>query len=359
MPRNGMTVAGPSRRCIDLAAADESADGHTIHGVALAADDVVRENGERIRWSHGALSKMAATLSGRPLMDKHTDTDPHHKVGDITNAWFDESAEAVRFRATLADDDLASKIESGLLELSPRVELPENLEALDRHDDGLSRLIERDDAKTIRHVAIVPRTERSGEHVRAGSGPGPSPTSAGSPTASAAADGGGGRAVDASDVDVDVTDLAESAATADMRFESAERGVPVARIFREKGIEPLNYADEYALRDALVDAESGAFEPGDREGVAAGASGDTSRSVDAREEPDAYHVNAGETVDTAATVDSLAESAATAELMVDTSRSDESVADLIRERYDIEPDEYDDEYALRQDITEAADSGYK
>ena len=128
---------------------------------------------------------------------------------------------------------------------------------------------------------------RSGEHVRAGSGPGPSPTSGGAPTAtaSAAADGGG-RTVDASDaadVDIDVTDLAESAATADLMFESAERNVPVERIFRERGVESLNYRDEYNLRAALIEAESGASVPGEREGVSA----DTSRSVDAHDDPDA------------------------------------------------------------------------
>jgi len=352
-----MTVAGPSRRCIDLAA-DESADGHTIHGVALAADDVCRDKGERIRWSPGALAKMAGNLENRPLTDRHTDTDPHATVGDITSAWYDESAEAVRFRATLAYDDLADKIESGLLELSPRIELPENLKELDRHEDGLSRLIERDDAKTIRHVAIVPRTERSGEHVRAGSGPGPSPTSGGSPTASAAA-GGGGRTVDASDA-IDTTDLCESAATADMMFASAERGVPVERIFREKGVEPRNYRNEYDLRNALVDAEDHAFVGGDREGVpAADVSGDTSRSVDANDKPESYHVDTAESGESARTVDSLAESAATADLMAKSAETGDSVADLIRDRHGIDPDEYEDEYQLRRDITEADDSGYK
>ena len=357
MPRNGMTVAGPSRRCIDLAES-ESADGHTIHGVALAADDVCRDKGERIRWSPGALAKMAGNLENRPLMDKHTDTDPYATVGDITKAWFDESAEAVRFRATLADDELASKIESGLLELSPRVVLPENFKELDKHEDGLSRLITRDDARPIRHVAIVPRTKRTGEHVRAGSGPGPSPTSGGSPTASAAA-GGSGRTVDASGAP-DTTDLAESAATADLMFASAERNVPVERIFREKGVEPLNYADEYALRAALTEAEDGAGVPGEREGVAAAdMSGHTRRTADAREEPDAYHVDGGETGESARTVDTLAESAATADLMAESAETGESVADLVRDRHGIEPDDYEDEYALRRDITEATDSGYK
>jgi len=350
-----MAVDGPARRCIDLADSGES-DGHTIHGVALAADNVVRPDGERVRWSPGALAKMAGTLENRPLTDRHTDTDPHATVGDITNAWFDESAEAVRFRASLADDDLASKIESGLLELSPRVELPDDLDALDRHDDGLSRLVERDDAQPIRHVAIVPRTERTGEHVRAASGPGPSPTSGGSPTASAAADGGG-RTVDASNA-ADTTDLAESAATADMMFASAERGVPVERIFRERGVEPLNYHDEYDLRAALVDAQSGAFEPGDREGVAVGVSGDSGRSTDARDEPESYHVDVGESGETTATADTLAESAAPAGIMFDAAESDGTVADLLRERYDLEPDEYDDEDTLRRDIAEAeAESG--
>ena len=354
MPRNGMAVDGPARRCID-ADSGESGGEHTIHGVALAADDVVRPDGERTRWSPGALAEMAGTLENRPLTDRHTDTDPHATVGDITEAWYDENAEAVRFRATLADDDLASKINSGLLELSPRVELPENLEALDKHDDGLSRVVERDDAKPIRHVAIVPRTERSGEHVRAGSGPGLSPTS-GSPTASAAADGGG-RTVDASEGS-DMRQLCESAATADMMFASAERGVPVARIFREKGIEPLDFTDEYDLRAAVIDAESGAFEPGDREGVAADLSGDSGRTTDAHDDPDAYHVDTGETVDTAATADTLAESAATADLMFDAADSADTVADLIRERYDLEPDDYDDETDLRRDIAEAeAESG--
>ena len=352
--KNGMVVDGPARRCIDMA--DDDSGDHTIHGVALAADDVVRPDGERVRWSPGALAKMAGTLENRPLTDKHTDTDPRATVGDITEAWFDESAEAVRFRASLADDDLAGKIESGLLELSPRVELPENLEALDRADDGLSRLIERPDAKTIRHVAIVPRTERSGEHVRAGSGPGPSPTS-GSPTATASAAGGSGRTVDASEAS-DTTDLAESAATAELMFESAERGVPVSRLYRERGIEPLNYGDEYDLRTALIDAQSGAGVPGEREGVAAAVSGDSGRSADAHDDPDAYHVDTGETVDTAATVDTLAESAATADLMFASVETGDSVADLLRERYDLEPDEYDDEDALRRDIAEAeAESG--
>ena len=353
--KNGMSVDGPARRCIDMA--ESESDGHTIHGVALATDDVVRHEGERIRWSPGALAKMAGTLESRPLTVRHTDDDPYATVGDITEAWYDESAEAVRFRANLADDDLAEKIESGLLELSPRAGLPEDLDALDRHDDGLSQLIERPDAGSFHHVAIVPRTERSGEHIRAGSGPGPSPTSNGSPTASASA-GGGGRTVDASNA-ADATDLAESAATADMMFASAERNVPVSRIFREKGIEPLNYRNEYDLRDALTEAESGAGVPGEREGVAAAdASGHTSRSVDAHDDPDAYHVNAGETVDTAATVDTIAESAATADLMATSAETGESVADLIRDRHGIEPDDYEDEYALRRDITAAeAESG--
>jgi len=352
---NGIAVDGPARRCIDLG--ESESDGHTIHGVALATDDVVRHDGTRIRWSPGALAKMAGTLESRPLTVKHTDSDPYATVGDITEAWFDESAEAVRFRANLADDDLAEKIESGLLELSPRAGLPEDLDALDRHDDGLSQLIERPDAGSFHHIAIVPRTERSGEHVRAGSGPGPSPTSAGSPTASAAA-GGGGRTVDASDA-IDTTDLAESAATADMMFASAERGVPVERIFREKGVEPLNYRNEYALRDALTEAESGAGVPGEREGVSADVSGDSGRTTDAHDDPDAYHVDTAESGESGRTVDTIAESAATADLMAKSAETGDSVADLIRDRHDIEPDDYDDEYALRRDIAEADGSGYK
>ena len=353
---NGTTVDGPARRCID--ADSDSGGEHTIHGVALAADDVVRAGPDekRTRWSPGALAKMAGSLENKPLTDRHTDTDPHATVGEVTEAWYDESDEAIRFRATLADDDLASKINSGLLELSPRVEHPENLDDLKRHEDGLSRLIERPDAKTIRHVAIVPRTERSGKHVRAGSGPGPSPTSGGAPAASAAADGGG-RTVDASEGS-DMRDLCESAATADMMYASAERGVPVERIFREKGIEPLDFADEYDLRAAVIDATDRAFIGGEREGVSADLSGDRERSTDARDTPESYHVDTGETADTTATADTLAESAATADLMYESAETGDSVADLLRERYDIDPDEYDDETELRRDIAEAeAESG--
>jgi len=116
----------------------------TIHGTALGADEVtngaVDGDPQQVEWPADVLQDAAASLEGRPIIDVHSDDDDGDiqfpppasiTVGKVDRVGYDVEV-GIIYEATLADQDLARKIEAGVLTVSPEVGF-----AADERDDGV------------------------------------------------------------------------------------------------------------------------------------------------------------------------------------------------------------------------------
>jgi hypothetical protein len=91
----------------------------TVHGVALGAGDVtVGQSGIKKLWPADELKKSAETLEGRNLVVDHNN-ESDGVVGQVTKAGYKDNV-GVIYEAELFDEELAEKINNGLLEVSIR-----------------------------------------------------------------------------------------------------------------------------------------------------------------------------------------------------------------------------------------------
>jgi hypothetical protein len=162
-----------------------------INGIALSTDDIVSvetdDGPQPMRFSAPALAKLAGTGPGAPLTDAHSDS-ARAVVGEAGSVWFDESSEAIRYRASLQDDELRTKVRGSLIDVSPRVyhNPPSDLST----DEQGTLVVREDDVGELKHLALVPRTARSGDDTRANAGPGPDPAPGPGTASVATADAG-------------------------------------------------------------------------------------------------------------------------------------------------------------------------
>lgn len=91
----------------------------TVSGVALGEGDVtVGQSGVKKLWPPEELEKAAETLQGKNLVEDH-DNGSRGVIGQVTKAGYKENV-GVIYEAELFDEDLAGKIDNGLLEVSIR-----------------------------------------------------------------------------------------------------------------------------------------------------------------------------------------------------------------------------------------------
>lgn len=99
----------------------ELSDGppYTVHGVALGAGDVtVGQSGVKKKWPADELKQAADSLKGTNLVEDHNNG-ASGVVGRVTKAGYKEETGVV-YEAELHDEDLAEKVQNGLLEVSIR-----------------------------------------------------------------------------------------------------------------------------------------------------------------------------------------------------------------------------------------------
>jgi len=106
----------------------------TVHGVALGAGDVtVGQSGIKKLWPASALKESAESLEGRNLVVDHNN-DSSGVVGTVTKAGYKENV-GVIYEAELFDEDLAEKINNGLLEVSIRGKHID-VESMEENEEG-------------------------------------------------------------------------------------------------------------------------------------------------------------------------------------------------------------------------------
>jgi len=95
---------------------------YDIFGVAIGSNDVTRgsTSGERKMWLPEVLEDSAETLQGKQLVVDHENRSSRDVVGEITEARFEDGV-GVIYQGVLDDAQLASKIDHGWLEVSPRI----------------------------------------------------------------------------------------------------------------------------------------------------------------------------------------------------------------------------------------------
>lgn len=111
---------------------EDAGAGWTIHGVALAPElthPAVDGEARDVEWPESVLEAAAESLEDRPIVARHTDDDdgqiqfppPQELVeGRVTKAAYEPGA-GVIYEATIADPDIARKVEAGVLDVSPEV----------------------------------------------------------------------------------------------------------------------------------------------------------------------------------------------------------------------------------------------
>jgi len=128
----------------------EEGPPYTVHGVALGDDDVtVGQSGIKKLWPADELEKSADSLEGKNLVVDHNN-DSSGVVGHVTKAGYKDGT-GVIYEAELFDDDLAEKINNGLLEVSIRGR-HSDVEQMEESDDG-AKVVEE---ITFANLSIVP-----------------------------------------------------------------------------------------------------------------------------------------------------------------------------------------------------------
>lgn len=112
----------------------ESSEGnlHQIHGIAIGSNDITKgsTSGQRKLWRPDVLSEAANTLSGKQVVVDHNNRSSRDVVGQITNARFEEDV-GIIYEGEIDDEELASKIDRGWLDVSPRLIHSEEMEDLE------------------------------------------------------------------------------------------------------------------------------------------------------------------------------------------------------------------------------------
>ena len=98
-------------------ALDDQSEPYTVHGVAIGANEVTYgKNGPKF-WPDTALQAAVQSLVGVPLNKNHDDKTVESVVGEVVDAGF-EPGIGIVFEAEIDDEELATKVARGRLEVS-------------------------------------------------------------------------------------------------------------------------------------------------------------------------------------------------------------------------------------------------
>lgn len=131
---------------------DELGDPQTVHGVAIGENDVTKgKSGVVKKWTRNALEEATDTLTKKPLVKNHENSDVNSVVGKIEETKY-EPGVGVLFEAKLADEKISEKIQHGLLDVSARIEHP-NMEDLETDEKDRTII---DKIKRFVNLSVVP-----------------------------------------------------------------------------------------------------------------------------------------------------------------------------------------------------------
>ena len=98
-------------------ALEDQSEPYIVHGVAIGANEVTYgKNGPKF-WPDTALGASVQSLVGAPLNKNHDDKTVESVVGEVIDAGF-EPGVGIVFEAEIDDEDLATKVARGRLEVS-------------------------------------------------------------------------------------------------------------------------------------------------------------------------------------------------------------------------------------------------
>ncbi|CDK39667.1 hypothetical protein [Halorubrum sp. AJ67] len=98
-------------------ALEDQSEPYTVHGVAIGANEVTfGSNGPKF-WPDTALEASVQSLVGVPLNKNHDDKTVESVVGEVIDAGF-EPGVGIVFEAEIDDEELATKVARGRLEVS-------------------------------------------------------------------------------------------------------------------------------------------------------------------------------------------------------------------------------------------------
>jgi len=138
---------------------------YTVHGIALGDNDVtVGQSGVKKMWPAEELEIAADTLKGTSLVVDH-ENGANGVVGNVTKAGHKDGTGVV-YEAELYDDDLAQKVENGLLEVSIRG-YHADVDSLEEDADTDAKIVEDiefDNLSIVPTGASPSNTLEMGEH---------------------------------------------------------------------------------------------------------------------------------------------------------------------------------------------------
>ncbi len=137
----------------------------TVHGVALGNDDITKgKSGIKKKWPAEELEQSADSLEGTNLVIDHENS-VHGVVGRVTKSGYKEDTGVV-YEAELYDENLAEKIQKGLLEVSVRG-LHKDVDDLEEDAESDALIVEEIEFKNLSIVpsgAAPSNTLQMGEH---------------------------------------------------------------------------------------------------------------------------------------------------------------------------------------------------
>lgn len=131
LPDEMSRIAVPSAVArLDEQTSLEDEDGpYTIHGVALAEDELTRTVNGLVSWPADELREATSSLEGKPVTSNHPEDengemafppDVEDTIGRVDSVGYEDGTGVV-YEATLSDRETARKIRDGVLDVSPDV----------------------------------------------------------------------------------------------------------------------------------------------------------------------------------------------------------------------------------------------
>lgn len=166
-PMSELTVVEFESKTFGNSYVSELSDGppYTVHGVALGADDVtVGQSGIKKKWPANELQTAADSLKGTNLVVDH-ENNATGVVGRVTKSGYKEETGVV-YEAELYDEELAEKVQSGLLEVSIRG-YHADVDSLEEDEETGAKVVEDiefDNLSIVPTGAAPSNTLEMGEH---------------------------------------------------------------------------------------------------------------------------------------------------------------------------------------------------
>jgi len=138
---------------------------YPVHGIAIGEGDVTvgHLSEERKKWTQEALQGTGRYLVGKHIVVNHQNKDAYDVIGEVTKAAYKPGVGLI-YQGHIDDEEIASKIQNGWLDVSLRVLHSDNFEENDEGTKVINEVLGYDNLSVVRKGAAPSNTINPGEH---------------------------------------------------------------------------------------------------------------------------------------------------------------------------------------------------